>query len=126
MSLKIQTYIQMLAHLAESPVSAQDLAAMTGVHVSTARELLQGLHKRKLLRIAAWDTRYNRRIKLPMYTLGEGVDVPKPKRLPSAEVQRRYKERQKLRAKFDPFFAMCRPVGMAVSNRTDPTESRAD
>ena len=116
-SLKIQNYVSLLAHLTEGAVSAQDLAALTGLHLETTREFLKEMHKRGLVYIAQWDTRLNRRIKLPMYKLGEGIDKPRPKPIPSAEVAKRYKERQKLKAKFDPFFAICRPV--AVSREAD-------
>ena len=108
MSLKIQTYVALLAHLTEGAVSAQDLADLTGLHLETTRDFLKEMHKRKLVHIAQWDTRNNRRIKLPMYKLGEGGDKPRPPRLSSAETTKRYKERQKLRAQFDPFYAICR------------------
>ena len=117
MSLKIQNYVSLLAHLTEGAVSAQDLSDLTGLHVETTRAFVKEMHKRGLVHIAQWDTRLNRRIKLPMYKLGEGIDKPRPKPIPSAEVAKRYKERQKLKAKFDPFYALCRPV--AVSRETD-------
>ena len=117
MSLKIQNYVALLAHLNEGAVSAQDLADLTGLHVKTTRDFLKEMHKRKLVHIAQWDTKLNRRIKLPMYKLGEGIDKPKPKRLPSAETTKRYRQRQKLKAQFDPFYALCRPV--AVSREAD-------
>ena len=117
MSLKIQNYVALLAHLNEGAVSAQDLTDLTGLHIETTREFLKEMHKRKLVHIAQWDVRLNRRIKLPMYKLGEGIDRPKPARLPSIEVTRRYRERQKLKEKFDPFYALCRPV--AVSREAD-------
>lgn len=117
MSLKIQNYVALLAHLNEGAVSAQDLSDLTGLHVETTREFLKEMHKRKLVHIAQWDVRLNRRIKLPMYKLGEGIDRPKPARLPAIEVTRRYRERQKLKEKFDPFYALCRP--MAVSKDTN-------
>lgn len=116
-SLKIQTYVDLLAHLTEGAVSAQDLAALTGLHLETTRAFVKEMHKRGLVHIAQWDTRLNRRIKLPMYKLGEGGDKPRPKPIPSAEVSKRYKERQKLKAKFDPFYALCRPV--AISREAD-------
>ena len=116
-SLKIQNYVSLLAHLTEGAVSAQDLAALTGLHLETTREFVKEMHKRGLVHIAQWDTRLNRRIKLPMYKLGEGIDKPRPKPIPSAEVAKRYKERQKLKAQFDPFYALCRPV--AVSREAD-------
>jgi hypothetical protein len=116
-SLKIQNYVALLAHLNEGAVSAQDLADLTGLHVKTTRDFLKEMHKRKLVHIAQWDTKLNRRIKLPMYKLGEGIDKPKPKRLPSAETTKRYRQRQKLKAQFDPFYALCRPV--AVSREAD-------
>jgi hypothetical protein len=53
-----------------------------------------------------------------MYKLGAGIDRPKPARLPAIEVTRRYRERQKLKEKFDPFFAICRP-NVAVSREAD-------
>lgn len=116
-SLKIQTYVDLLAHLTEGAVSAQDLAALTGLHLETTRDFLKEMHKRGLVHIAQWDIRLNRRVRLPMYKLGEGGDKPRPPRQSSAETTRRYKERQKLRAQFDPFYALCRPV--AVSREAD-------
>jgi hypothetical protein len=116
-SLKIQTYVDLLAHLTEGAVSAQDLSDLTGLHVETTRAFVKEMHKRGLVHIAQWDTRLNRRIKLPMYKLGEGIDKPRPKPIPSAEVAKRYKERQKLKAQFDPFYALCRPV--AISREAD-------
>ena len=98
MSLKIQTYVDLLAHLTEGAVSAQALSDLTGLHGETTRAFVKEMHKRGLVHIAQWDTRLNRRIKLPMYKLGEGIDKPRPKPLPSAEVAKRYKERQKLKA----------------------------
>lgn len=118
MSLKIKNYVSLLEHLNEGAVSAQDLAALTGLHLETTREFLKEMHKRKLVHIAQWDTRLNRRIKLPMYKLGAGIDRPKPAKLPAIEVTRRYRERQKLKEKFDPFFAICRP-NVAVSREAD-------
>ena len=109
MSLKIQNYVSLLAHLMQDAVSAQDLTALTGLHIETTRDFLKEMHKRKLVHIAQWDTRFNRRIKLPMYKLGAGIDQPKPKRQPNAEVAKRYKEKQKAKKQFDPFFAICRP-----------------
>lgn len=120
MSLKIQNYVSLLEHLMQDAVSAQDLAALTGLHLETTRDFLKEMHRRKLVHIAQWDTRYNRRIKLPMYKLGAGIDQPKPKRQSNVEVARRYKEKQKTKKQFDPFFAMCRPNPVAVS------DSRAD
>ena len=118
MSLKIQNYVAMLAHLTEGAVSAQDLSDLTGLHIETTREFLKEMHKRKLVHIAQWDSRFNQRIKLPMYKLGEGIDRPRPPKLLPAEVTKRYKERQKLKAQFDPFYAMCRPNPVAVSRET--------
>lgn len=108
MSLKIKTYVSMLSHLIEAPVSAQDLSHLTGLHVETTRHFLKEMHTQKLVHIAQWDTRYNRRIKLPMYRLGHGTDAIKPPRLPSAVTTRRWKERRKIRLAFDPFYAICR------------------
>ena len=119
MSLKIQNYVALLAHLNEGAVSAQDLTDLTGLHIETTREFLKEMHKRKLVHIAQWDVRLNRRIKLPMYKLGEGIDRPKPARLPAIEVTRRYRARQKLKEKFDPFFAICRPNPVAVSGKAN-------
>ena len=119
MSLKIKNYVALLAHLNEGAVSAQDLTDLTGLHIETTREFLKEMHKRKLVHIAQWDVRLNRRIKLPMYKLGEGIDRPKPARLPAIEVTRRYRERQKLKEKFDPFFAICRPNPVAVSGKAN-------
>lgn len=117
MSLKISNYVSLIEHLMQESVSAQDLAALTGLHLDTTRDFLKEMHRRKLVHIAGWDTRFNRRIKLPMYRLGEGVDQPKPKRLPATLVTQRWRERQRVKAAFDPFFAMCRPDSLAVPAR---------
>lgn len=117
MSLKIQNYVAMLAHLAEGAVSAQDLTDLTGLHIETTREFLKEMHKRKLVHIAQWDPRRNQRIKLPMYKLGEGIDRPRPPKLSPAEIAKRYRERQKTKEQYNPFFAICRPV--AVSREAD-------
>jgi len=122
MSLRIETYVMLLAHLHEAPVSAQDLTALTGLHIYTTREFLKQMHKRKLIHIAQWDTRYNKRIKLPMFKLGEGTDVPKPKRLPGSLLTKRWRERKKIKESYNPFYNICRPVGMAVSDKTDSTK----
>jgi hypothetical protein len=53
-----------------------------------------------------------------MFKLGDGPDAPKPKKLPSALVMRRYRERQKIKEQFDPFYAMCRH-SVAVPNEAD-------
>jgi hypothetical protein len=117
-SLKIQNYVALLAHLTEGAVSAQDLADLTGLHLETTRDFLKEMHKRKLVHIAQWDTKLNRRIKLPMYKLGEGIDKPKPPRLSSAETTKRYRQRQKIKEKFDPFYALCRH-NLAVPQEAD-------
>jgi hypothetical protein len=114
-SLKITNYVSLLEHLMQDAVSAQDLAALTGLHIDTTRDFLKEMHRRKLVHIAQWDTRYNRRIKLPMYKLGAGIDQPKPKRLPSTLVTKRWRERQKAKEQFNPFYAMCKPVAVPDS-----------
>lgn len=123
MSLKIQNYVSLIEHLMQEAVTAQDLTALTGLHLDTTRDFLKEMHKRKLVHIAQWDTRFNRRIKLPMYKLGEGVDTPRPKRLTPAEVTRRYRKRQKIKEQYNPFFAMCRPNPVAFPEDTDSVQS---
>ena len=120
MSLKILNYVEMVAHLVESAVSAQELSQLTGIHIASTRKFLKELHKRKIVHIAQWDSRFNRRIKIPMYKLGVGNDAVRPRPLPNAVIQRRWKERQKARQQFDPFFAICR---VAVSGEADQVQS---
>lgn len=116
LTARMRAYVDTLANLMESPVSAQDVSHLTGWHLETARAFLKEMHRRKLVHIAQWDTTHNRRIKLPMYMLGERQDAQKPGRLPSALTTRRWKERKKLREQFDPFFAICR---VAVPGEAD-------
>jgi hypothetical protein len=118
MSLGVKTYARLFVALSEGPVTAQDLSHSSGIYVKTVREFLRELHKHKLIHISQWDYRNNRRIKLPMFKLGDGPDAPKPKKLPSALVMRRYRERQKIKEQFDPFYAMCRH-SVAVPNEAD-------
>jgi transcription initiation factor IIE alpha subunit len=118
MSLGVKTYARLFIALSEGPVTAQDLSHSSGIYVKTVREFLRELHKHKVIHISQWDTTHNRRIKLPMFKLGEGTDAPKPKKLPSALVMRRWRERQKIKEKFDPFYAMCRH-NVAVPQEAD-------
>ena len=118
MSLGVKTYARLFIALSEGPVTAQDLSHSSGIYVKTVREFLRELHKHKVIHISQWDTTHNRRIKLPMFKLGEDTDAPKPKKLPSSLVMQRWRERQKTKEKFDPFYAMCRH-SVAVPNEAD-------
>jgi hypothetical protein len=118
MSLGVKTYARLFIALSEGPVTAQDLSHSSGIYVKTVREFLRELHKHKIIHISQWDTRLNRRIKLPMFKLGDGPDAPKPKKLSSSVVMRRWRERQKIKENFNPFYAMCRH-NVAVPNEAD-------
>ena len=108
MSFSMTAYVQLLNHVREGPITAQDLAAVTGFYIKTVREFLREMHKHKFVHIKAWDTRHGNRIKLPIYAFGPGRDQPRPKPLDRSVITQRYRAARKARATYDPFYAICR------------------
>ena len=122
----LELYAEMLMHLIEGGVTAQEIAHLSGSNPQSVRKFLKELKKHRLVYISGWQVLKNNRIKLPQYKLGDRTDAEKPKPLPKELIRQRYLERQKLKAQFNPFFAICRPVGVAVPNAVNSTErSRA-
>jgi hypothetical protein len=95
-------------HKVSLPDSLLDLIVL--VQREFCRSIIRRMHQRKMLYIADWEVVLNGRIKLPMYRFGQGRDLPRPPREPNTLVKRRWREKQKARSAFDPFFAMCRPM----------------
>ncbi len=102
--------LDMIVLVQREPMTAQELARQTGISTDTCRAVLKKMHQRKMAHIADWDVVLNGRIKLPMYRFGQGRDLPRPPREPNTLVKRRWREKEKARQAFDPFFAMCRPM----------------
>lgn len=100
--------LDLIVLVQREPMTAQELARQTGISTDTCRAVLKKMHQRKMAHIADWDVVLNGRIKLPMYRFGQGRDLPRPPREPNYIAKRRWRETQKARSAFDPFFAMCR------------------
>jgi hypothetical protein len=100
--------LDLIVLVQREPMTAKELARQTGLSVEFCRSILRRMHQRKMLYIADWEVVLNGRIKLPMYRFGQGRDLPRPPREPNILVKRRWREKQKARQAFDPFFAMCR------------------
>jgi hypothetical protein len=100
--------LDLIVLVQREPMTAKELARQTGLSVEFCRSILRRMHQRKMLYIADWEVVLNGRIKLPMYRFGQGRDLPRPPREPNTLVKRRWREKEKARQAFDPFFAMCR------------------
>lgn len=100
--------LDLIVLVQREPMTAKELARQTGISTDTCRAVLKKMHQRKMAHIADWDVVLNGRIKLPMYKFGQGKDLPRPPREQNTLVKRRWREKQKARSAFDPFFAMCR------------------
>ena len=89
--------------------SMVELADICGLTIGTVRNYLKQLHKRGAIHIVDWreDKRGARTLKV--YELGIGKDMPKPKRMSSAEACARWKAKRKqakllsMMASNDPF-----------------------
>lgn len=100
--------LDMIVLVQREPMTSKELARQTGLSVEFCRAFLRRMHQRKMVHIADWEVVLNGRIKLPMYRFGQGRDLPRPPREPNYIAKRRWRETQKARSAFDPFFAMCR------------------
>ena len=100
--------LDLIVLVQREPMTAKELARQTGLSVEFCRSIIRRMHQRKMLYIADWEVVLNGRIKLPMYRFGQGRDLPRPPREPNTLVKRRWREKEKARQAFDPFFAMCR------------------
>ena len=110
----------MLKHLREGGITAQEIAHLSECSVQAVQRFLRELKKHKLVYISGWQLKNNNRIRLPQYKMGDGIDKPKPKRVPASVASKRWRDRQKVKKHFDPFFAICRP--MAVPGAADSTK----
>ncbi len=100
--------LDLIVMVQREPMTSQELARQTGLSIDFCRSMLKKMHQRKMIYIAEWEVTLNGRIKLPMYRFGQGRDLPRPPREPNYIAKRRWRETQKARSAFDPFFAMCR------------------
>jgi hypothetical protein len=78
-----------------SRVTIAEVAAATGVHETTASRLVHALHSERVVHIAGWLEDTLGRDQTPVFTFGDGADVPR-KKLTGAERNRTYRHRQRL------------------------------
>lgn len=87
-----ETYAILFKHLLDSPMTAHELAAETGVHIVTAQRLMRILKQYKVVHICAWEKDSRGRDVTPVYKLGTGKDKPKAK-MTTAERTKRYRDK---------------------------------
>ena len=87
------TYARLFKELLENPISAHDAVETTGIHLTTAQNLLRCLKKHKVVHITAWDPDSLGRDVTPVYALGAGRDKPRRKKS-AAERQRQCRQRK--------------------------------
>jgi hypothetical protein len=110
------------------PRSITELADYTGLHMRTVQRYVRALrdHRPRLVRIAEWDEDAQGNRSIPLYTMGRGEDMPRPK-LTQAEKDRRYKANKRakvatvfdLGARHEKQLAATRPTGDARHGEAD-------
>ena len=106
--MDVKTMIIIIEQLAHGGITAQELSQVANIHVQSSRRILKELHEKKMIYICSWHCIKNHRIKLPMFKLGSRYDAPRPARLPKEVISQRYREKQKIKESFNPFYAICR------------------
>ena len=85
----------MIKSLLDGGYTAKELAETTGLAIATVRDYVNYMHKAGAVYISGWDQDDCGRHKARQYTLGEGIDMKKPKPAPQAQKSARW--RNKLR-----------------------------
>ena len=85
----------LLIGLQDACHTCHQLADLTGLRVGTIRHYLKTLHAKGIIHICDWneDARGSRTLKV--YTLGSGVDMPKPKKKGAKAACAKYRAKQK-------------------------------
>lgn len=86
---------QTLKHFQQvDEVTAAQLSVAVGVHLVTAQSWLRELRANQVIHVSGWQQDSLGRDCIPVYKLGEGVDVARRKTSRS-EINRRYLERKR-------------------------------
>lgn len=89
-------FAKAVQHFVRNPrVIVADIVEATGVHETTAARLVHALHKERVVHITGWVEDTLGRDQTPVFTFGEGADVPR-KKLTGAERNRNYRDRKRL------------------------------
>ena len=83
-----------IAVLNRGPTTAAQLSVEAGVHLVTAQSWLRELRKQGVVRVSQWLPDSLGRDSTPVYTLGEGEDLPRRKTT-RAEIMKRYREKRR-------------------------------
>lgn len=85
-------FAMMIEEMMAGPCTAQDIAAHTGMCLTTVQRTLRAMYDRKVVHIAGWecDGAGRRRV----FGLGAGKDKPRPAAKSMAQIQRDYRARQ--------------------------------
>lgn len=76
-------YAEVIAAMVAGPTSVAELVEVSGLHENTVRKLVNALHRRHVVHVAAWQCR------APLYTFGAKKDAPRPPQLTASEVGKR-------------------------------------
>jgi hypothetical protein len=86
--------------LREEPLSYQDVAEATGVSDGAARNLIKCMREVRIAHIADWEVRLHGGAPAALYAFGfNQPDAPRPRKLSTREIQRRYERRCAARLK---------------------------
>lgn len=88
------SYAQLVKHMIEGIYTCQDLADMTGLHLTTVYQYTREIHAAGAAHIAYFEPDARGRHNVKVYKLGVGKDANKP-RIPAAERQRRTRAKRK-------------------------------
>lgn len=81
--------------LMEGPVTAHEIAELTGVHLVTAQEWMRSLRKEEAVHICGWLPDSMGRDATAVYKLGPGKDKPRA-RMTAAQRQARHRQKLQL------------------------------
>jgi hypothetical protein len=92
--LNAHLHARVIRMLLDGPHTGQELAAETGLALTTVAEYLREMRRVKAAHISGWVKDVRGRDMIRIYTIGEGVNK-KPGRTPGAERTAQYRERQR-------------------------------
>jgi len=88
-------FANLVSALFDGGYTARELADVSGLSIATVRRYVNALHKAHAVHVSGWDQDDCGRYKAVQYTIGEGVDMPKP--APASKLEKRARWRSKMR-----------------------------
>jgi len=88
-------FAQLVTALIDGGYTARELAEVSGLAIATVRGYVNALHKVHAVHVSGWDQDDCGRWRAVQYTIGEGVDMPKPKPAPQKIKSARWRSKMR-------------------------------